>query len=73
MSKLALFAVVALSVAACSSDNEGGNGTDCLKNTDCESAYCSSGKCRPKPAYGGATAGSGGSTGGGGASGAGGS
>ncbi|MCC6647007.1 MAG: hypothetical protein IT374_15720 [Polyangiaceae bacterium] len=70
MSKLALLAVVALSVLACSSDDQGGNGTDCLKNDDCESGYCSSNKCRPKPSFGGAT---GGSSGSGGAAGAGGS
>lgn len=73
MPRAALLFITAISLFACSASNDGGNGTDCLKNDDCESKYCSSNKCRPKPAYGGTgSAGSAGS-GSGGSAGAGGS
>ena len=72
MPRAALLLIAAVSLFACSASNDGGNGTDCLKNDDCESKYCSSNKCRPKPAYGGTT-GSAGSGGSGGSAGAGGS
>lgn len=71
MPRVALLLIAMASLFACSASNDGGNGTDCLKNDDCESKYCSSNKCRPKPSYGGPT-GSGGSAGAGGNGGAGG-
>lgn len=57
-----LLVIGLLGVAACESDGRGTNGADCIKNDDCESDHCISGKCRPKPQTSG-SAGSAGSSG----------